>query len=247
VRNLFLALLLANLLFAGWRYWIAPPEVPARQFRAPGREPEIRAAATPRAASQPAPRPPAFPSPAGPPAGEPAVAQPAATPGSAAGGACTRIGPIADGQIADSLRAGLVGRGIQAGTVAEDGQVWVGHWVQLEGVQTREEADRMAARLAAGGLPDAYVFQSTPPFTVSLGVFRDKDKADRVAAAATALGFRPQVTDRYRSGTQYWLVLPTVPAADLRLDEMSRQTGQILRTEAVACRAAPVGATGGIN
>lgn len=242
MRNLFLGLLLANLLFAGWRLWIAPADVPPRQLRAGGREPELHIAAPLRIA-------PVRPAPvagmAGPPASAPGDASTAAS--RAGEGACTRIGPIADGQVADGLRAALAGRGIQSSAVAEDGQVWVGHWVQLESVATREEADRMAARLAAGGVPDAYVFQSTPPFSVSLGVFRDKDRADKVAAAAAALGFHPQVSDRYRAGTQYWLVLPPGVAGDLPLEELGRQAGQALRAELAACRAAPVGATGPIN
>ena len=107
--------------------------------------------------------------------------------------------------------------------------------MQLESVASRDEADRIVARLTAGGLPDAYVFQTSPPFSVSLGVFRDRDRAEKVAQAATSLGFHPQTTDRYRSGLQYWLSVALPPGRTLPLNELGRESGQILRAEPVAC------------
>lgn len=244
MRNLFLALVLANLLFAGWRLWIAPPEVPPRQLQATGREAELRVVAASQAA---APEGDAGDQAAAAVAGsEPATAAGTGAPGVGGAASCSRLGPIGDGQFADTLRATLAARGLRATTVVEAGQVWVGHWVQLESVPTREAADRMVARLAEGGLPDAYVFQSQPPFSVSLGVFREKERADKVAAAAAALGFHPQVTDRYRSGAQYWLFLQAAPEA-LQLGDLARNAGPEPKLEPVPCSAMPVGVTPPIN
>lgn len=243
MRNLFLALLLANLLFAGWRLWIAPPEVPSRQLKAAGREAELRVVAAPQAA---APEGAASDRAAAAVASSEPVGPAAAAPGAGDAASCSRLGPIDDGQFADTLRATLAARGLRATTVVEAGQVWVGHWVQLESVPTREAADRMVARLAEGGLPDAYVFQSQPPFSVSLGVFREKERADRVAAAAAALGFHPEVTDRYRSGAQYWLFLQAAPEA-LQLGDLAREAGPEPKVQPVPCSAMPVGVTPPIN
>jgi hypothetical protein len=235
VKNLFLALLLANLLFLGWQHWIAPPDGPAGRLLSSGPEPDI--------------------TPMGMAAKSPAQGGAAQAPGSGEGpgpvgsanGRCLRIGPIADGEMADTLRARLAGQGFDAATAAEEGQIWVGHWVQLESVASREEADRIAARLAAGGLPDAYVLQTSPPFSISLGVFRDRDRAAKVAAAAAQLGFRPQTTDRYRAGIQYWLTAAVPPGRALPLDELARESGQILRADQVTCAADSVGGAGGIH
>jgi hypothetical protein len=212
VRNLFLALLLANLLFLAWQRWVAPPEVPANVLRSAGSEPRLVAvaAAVPTDPGRRLPVPP--------------------------NGQCMRIGPIADGLAADRLRASLTAGGFDALAASEEGQVWVGHWVQLESVPSREEADRIVARLAAGGLPDAYVLQNAAPFSISLGVFRDRERADAVAAAARRLGFRPQTTDRFRSGTQYWLSV-VVPAGRQLPEKLGQESGQILRAEQVACPA----------
>jgi hypothetical protein len=215
VRNLFLALLLANLLFLAWRQWIAPPDVPAERLRSFASEPPVAAL---RAVGAPVPA-----------AGTDTSA------GDGAPGGCFRIGPLSDGQLADTLRARLAATGATVGLATEDGQVWVGHWVQLESVATREEADQAVARLAAGGLPDAYVLQTAPPFSISLGVFRDRERADAVAAAASRLGFKPRLTDRFRSGLQYWLAVSVPPGRSLPLEQLGRESGQILRAEAVSC------------
>ena len=230
MRNFFLALLLANVLFFAWRQWIAPPDVPATRLRSPGPEPEIAAAANPTARAAPAP------------ASAVAPGTAAATLATPAVGSCLKIGPIADGQVADALRARLVAGGFQATLRAEEGQIWVGHWVQLESVASRQEADRVVAELAAAGLPDAYVLQTSSPFSISLGVFRDRERADKVSAAAAALGFKPQTTDRYRAGVQYWLDF-TMPADKrLPLEDLGREFGQVLKTEEVACSSAAIGA-----
>ncbi len=219
MKNVFLALLLANLLYFGWQQWVAPPDVPPLRLRSPGQEEEI-APLSPRSKS-------------------------GTTSGVTPAGACARVGPLTDGQLADTLRARLGERGFAAVVAAEEGQIWVGHWVQIESVTSREEADRIAARLASGGLPDAYVLQNSPPFSVSLGVFRDRERADKVAAAAAALGFHPQTTDRYRSGMQYWLTVSVPPGRALPLADLGRESGQILRSDQVVCPAAAAVGEGG--
>jgi cell division protein FtsN len=232
MRNLFLALLLANLLFLGWQQWIAPPDVPAARLRSPGPESAIAALAPAPAAAT----------------GEGAAGGvPAAGRKPAAARTCMRVGPIADGQVADSLRAQLIARGLETGLASEEGQIWVGHWVQLESVASRAEADRTVARLAEGGLPDAYVLQTAPPFSISLGVFRDRERADKVAAAAAALGFRSQTSDRYRAGVQYWLSFAMTAGKTFSLEDLGRQSGQILRAEQISCPRESIGGAGAIN
>jgi cell division septation protein DedD len=146
-----------------------------------------------------------------------------------------RIGPVAEASAAQRLKARLASEGFDAATVAEEGQIWVGHWVQLESVATREEAEKAVARLTAGGLPDVYILQTSPPFSISLGVFRDQARANKVAAVASSLGFRPQTRDRYRIGTQYWVSVVVPAGRSLPLQALGQESGQILRAEQVRC------------
>jgi hypothetical protein len=231
VRNLFLALLLANLLFLAWRYWVAPGEVPAAVLLAPGKEPTLQAfgrgpAADPRIAAS-----------ASPGGRSPRSAVPADS-------GCMRIGPLAEGVLAQRLGARLSREGFDATTQAQEGQIWVGHWVQLESFATREEADRVVARLTGGGLPDVYVLQASPPFSISLGVFRDRAKAEKVAAIARNLGFRPKTNDRFRPGTQYWVSVVVPPGRTLPLQALGQESGQILRAEPARCAPGPDGGLG---
>ncbi len=213
MKNLFLLLLLGNLLFWGWRTWVVPPEVPALELRTPGKEPRIVLLG-------------------------PVPAAPASGAGSnsvVGTGSCVRLGPIALEHLAEKLRNRLLTSGFVPTLAEESGQIWFGYWVQLEAGATREEADSVVARLAAGGLPDANVSSTVPPFQVSLGVFRDRKLADTMAAKATGLGFRPKISDRYRAGTEYWLTMRLPAGRRLSLEELGRETGEILRSEPVAC------------
>lgn len=222
MRNLFSILVLANLLFLGWRLWVSPPDVVATELAFAGQEPLITVL-RPEAAS-----------PGSADIRETGIRLPVST---SPGSQCLRIGPIADGPVADALRARLAADGFDVATTVEEGQIWVGHWVQLDGITSREEADRIVARLTAGGLPDAYVLQNTAPFTISLGVFRDRERADSVASAAGRLGVRARTTDRYRPGTQFWLAVVIPPGIDLSLDSLGRESGRILRAEQIDCPA----------
>jgi len=222
MRNFFLALLLANLLYAGWRYWIVPPDVPADELRNVAAEAKITALARPATDMPRATAPTRLEEPqaAGPPDGD-----------------CVRIGPIAEGLAVDRLRTRLATAGFEASAFAEDGQIWVGHWVQIDSVASRQAADAMVARLAAGGVPDAYVFQTAPPFSISLGVFRDRARAEAVAGAAAKLGYRPQITDRYRPGTQYWVTVLRPGERVLPDGILDQEGGQRLPTRRIACPA----------
>ena len=89
------------------------------------------------------------------------------------------------------------------------------------------------------------MLQNSPPFSISLGVFRDRDRADKVAVAAAALGFHPQTTDRYRAGIQYWLTVAVPAGRTLPLADLGRESGQILRSDQVACPTDSVGGARG--
>src|SRR5690606_22141092 len=49
--------------------------------------------------------------------------------------------------------------------------------------------------------------ESTDGRRVSVGLFSDRQRADRRARAVERLGFKPQITERRQSGTVYWVDL----------------------------------------
>jgi hypothetical protein len=240
VRNLFLALLLANILLFAWNRWVVPTPRPAAatvsvaptQGEAPApavpMPPDGDRSATPAASAPPAGTSAALP--------QPQVAPP---PGAAAspapGDTCVQVGPLPAAEAAAELSRSLASRRIPAATIARDTQVWVGNWIQVGGFASPAAADDARRRLVAGGLADAYLMQEGAEPVISLGVFREKERADRVAAIARGLGFKPVSTNRYRPAVEYWL-LARIPAAGARPgDGLPLPRSGLLRVEPAEC------------
>lgn len=224
MRNLFLALLLANLLLFAWQRWVNPVAEPTGARSLP-ELPDFRAAG-------PAPVP------AG--AGAPPAAV-AGAPGGEVEPGCVRIGPLAGADAAAELGRSLAAQGVVATPFAQDGRVWLGNWIQLTGFPTAEAAEAARQQLVAAGLADAYLMQEGGSPVLSLGVFRDRARADRVAATARRLGFRPVTTDRFRPAVEYWLQARVPQDSVLARDALPLPGAQILRVEPAACVAAESG------
>lgn len=225
MKNLFLLLLLANILFAAWRLWIAAPELPSRQLPGTAAGDVAPLVALPRSAAR---------SSASPAGGGPGQA--------GSGGACVRVGPLRDIRAAELLRGRLADRGLDAGVEREEGQVRVGYEVRIEGIASRADAEQAMARLAAAGMDDARLSEGMPPLRIALGVLADREQAERVQAVAKALGFEPRLSDRYRPATRYWVAVTGLPGGELPgLAAFEEEIGQFLQVEPVACPVAPVG------
>jgi len=81
-----------------------------------------------------------------------------------------------------------------------------GYWVYLPATPSRELALTSARALSAKGVRDYYVVTAgEQQNTISLGLFRDQNNADRRRAEIVALGFAPQVNTRTEDLPAYWL------------------------------------------
>jgi hypothetical protein len=189
LRVLFLMLLLANLLFAAWVIWVAPPPAGAGYpaAAAPG-DGAIRLLR-----EVPAP-----------------AAVPASSPDNVALSdadlACVSAGPFLERTEAElaATRLGELGFTVRLRESRE--QVAVGTWLRLEGLATPEDATNAQAALRAAGLPEAYVLTEEGIGTVvSIGVYTDPDKAAEAAAAVRAAGFEPVNAARLREEDVTWL------------------------------------------
>ena len=227
MKNLFLTLLLANALFLAWQFWVLPPEIDPSTLRAGGRERELplftRAPARARVAAPVAAR-----------TNDAPVRSDAGREASS-GEDCFRVGPFAEAAAAGNARDAMTRNGWQAGESSSEGQVWLGYWVQVENLAERAEAEKIVARLTAGGVPEAYVGPAGPPFSISLGVFRERDRAEKIAATARGMGFSPLISDRYRTGTEHWLTAHLPAGQTLELARLGLDPGQIVRTEPTRC------------
>lgn len=79
-------------------------------------------------------------------------------------------------------------------------------WVYLDGFTSDAAVTKALHKLGRAGIDDAEVM---PPEAgsrrVSLGLYTDRDRADRRAKLVRTMGFKPAVTERMLPGTVYWL------------------------------------------
>lgn len=209
MRNLFLALVLANLLFLAWHTWIDPSQ-PAPPATGSGDLAVFGAGADSESA-------------------------PAGSPLDPAAGACLRMGPLPGSAASQQARELLAARGIEAAPVAVDTQQWLGHWVQIDGFASVADAAAAHQRLIDAGLADAYLMQDGLEPLISLGVFRERERADRLAETARSLGFDVRINDRYRPAVEQWLLIRARPGQTLGAADLSIPGDRILRTENVPC------------
>ncbi|MGA9342505.1 MAG: SPOR domain-containing protein [Rhodanobacteraceae bacterium] len=81
-----------------------------------------------------------------------------------------------------------------------------GYWVYLPALKTREEALDIARSLSQKGVRDYYVVTAgDQQNTISLGLFHDRDNAERRRAEIVALGFSPQLIERTEDLPVYWV------------------------------------------
>jgi hypothetical protein len=79
-------------------------------------------------------------------------------------------------------------------------------WVYLEPAKDYSKAKVLADRLKRAKVKDYFIIKSEPKINgVSLGSFREKDRAYDHAKRITDLGFKPEVEVSFKDYTIYWL------------------------------------------
>jgi hypothetical protein len=222
VRIAFFVLLAVNLVYLAWAGWIDVPSTPvaAKTARA---LPELQLATdvAPSDHTTLAPRS----------AGtstSPPVATLASTEVPSAGASntrCVSVGPFSDLTRAARGAALLHDRGFNPKQRAEPGEMWEGFWVYVGGLKSAADEAKVVKTLERAGINDAHAMpESDAGRRVSVGLFTEKDRAQKRAAAVTRLGYTAEIVDRKQPGTVYWVDLElsangTVPTEGLLSDE----------------------------
>jgi cell division septation protein DedD len=159
--------------------------------------------------------------------------------GSAAAGRCVTVGPFPELAQARSASDKLRGAGYEPSRHAGEGDVWVGYWVYLDAIPSREETNRILSVLRENGISDAYMIPGEiDGDLISLGVFSEVARAGRLRDRIRALGFEPVVEDRTRRENVYWLDVTL--GSEQQLDFQALQTpGRITRLEQRPCETTP--------
>jgi len=207
----FFALLFANLAWYGWTHWVAPSREPGATVSAAagtGLQLAREAASAPAGA---------------------AAARPADN--------CLSLGPFTD--LTDAARASTLLResDLEPRQRATEGVVWKGFWVTLGGFPDRAAATDVIERLRRIGVADAYAMPADgSDVTISLGLFSERQRAERRLEEARTIGLVPRIVERERTGTVYWIDVDVVPPKELPdAARLQGEGGRILRLEVRSC------------
>ena len=128
------------------------------------------------------------------------------------GQSCVTIGPFRNRDDADAAQARYAGQGMRTSTRSGTGQYFVGHWVQIRNIPSRDESNRMLTVLKEGGLVDAYPVETEDEgLKISLGLFGNLDSAEKIELQAQSLGFDADIAPRMSEGQVVWVDLSLPP------------------------------------
>ncbi|WP_129644238.1 SPOR domain-containing protein [Peristeroidobacter agariperforans] len=150
---------------------------------------------------------------------------------------CSSVGPFADLGQASQAQATLRSLGFSPRQRVEQGELWTGYWVSVRDLATREAAEDALQILNTNGITDVYLMPgSDPPNVLSLGVFSDYQRAQRRSEEVKAIGLNPQISDRKRAGSVFWIDVDLKEPGQT-IDTSVFQVGQsrILRLELRGC------------
>lgn len=128
------------------------------------------------------------------------------------GRSCITIGPFRIGADAESAQTQIIGDGMRAKLRSVQGQIFVGHWVQIRNVADRNDGNTMLARLRDGDITDAYIVETEDEgMKISLGLFGDIEGAERIELQAESLGFDAEISPRMSEGTLFFVDVELPP------------------------------------
>ena len=107
---------------------------------------------------------------------------------------------------ADTAITSLERDGMRASLRSAQGQVFVGNWVQIRDIPDLKTGAGMIDRLQSGGITDAYLMDDeNGKFKISLGLFGEMSRAEKVELQAKSLNLPADITPRMRDATVYYV------------------------------------------
>jgi hypothetical protein len=152
---------------------------------------------------------------------------------------CVSLGPFQDLPTVVEASAIMKGAGYEPRQRLEQGELWVGYWVSIPGSTTHEQAERATTKLKDKGIVDAYILPGMDSGNViSLGVFKEHERAQRRMNEAKSLGFNATMADRTRAGSVYWVDIDVKNGGQtIDTSILGSQPGKIMRLESRPCKA----------
>ena len=118
---------------------------------------------------------------------------------------CVTAGPFSDNARAARAAQLLRDRGFSPRQRGE-GEARQGFWVYVGGLASEAQQNDVIKRLERSGIQDAQAMpESDQGRRVSVGVFSERDGAERRARAVKALGLSADITERKQAAAAYWI------------------------------------------
>ena len=205
VRHVLFGLLFANLAYFAWAHWIDAPR-PVVENAALAKLPRLKMR---NEVVQPVPAP------------TPASAHKMALQASGAG-SCVSIGPFGD--IGSSARAAAVlkDKGFDPQQRAVAGETSDGFWVYVGGLKSDADVERVRQDLVYHGITDARAMaDSATDRRVSVGLFSERERAEKRAKQVQHLGLKAEVAERKLPASVYWVdVTPPSERSSVPIDDL---------------------------
>ena len=152
------------------------------------------------------------------------------------GRSCVSIGPFRANTDADTALTEYAGEGMRTALRSAHGEIFVGHWVQIRNIADNMKAKEMLATLHDGGLSDAYLVTSEEDgLYISLGLFGDVERAEKVELQAKSLDLPADITPKTREGTMFFvdIGLPPGKGAGTMIEKYGES--KVLLRDAATC------------
>ena len=152
------------------------------------------------------------------------------------GRSCVTIGPFKANADADAASIQYAGEGMRTSLRSMRGQIFVGHWVQIRKIADRATGNSMLEKLKEGGLADAYLVATDDNgLNISLGLFGDLERAEKVELQAKSLNLPADIVPRTREGTIFFIdiALPPGKGAGAMIEKYGEE--KVLLRDAATC------------
>ena len=120
---------------------------------------------------------------------------------------CFSIGPFDDQDSAMRSASKLREKGLTPRQRVEKGEISKGFWVYIGGLKTDDDVAKVLRTLEQSHVDDAHLMPDTSgdAHQVSVGLFSERDRAERRAESVQKLGLQPEVAERKLPATVFWM------------------------------------------
>ncbi|MGY8733213.1 MAG: hypothetical protein ACKVK0_13835 [Pirellulales bacterium] len=152
------------------------------------------------------------------------------------GHSCVTIGPFKENANADLAALEYANEGMRSVLRPTRAQVFVGHWVWIRKIESEIAADTVLQQLKDGGLNDVYLDRSDPAdLKISLGLFGAEAGAEKIELQARSLDLPAEIIPSSKERDVFFvdIELPPGKGAGAMIEKHGQE--RVLTRKAATC------------